>query len=76
MAAGTAAASNLWLMLPRRMSGKWPNRQEWKKLVLTHIVASEVDEAATVKAIAESFKGGVILGHDLVEIVPKGSKGE
>lgn len=41
-----------------------------KKLVLTHIVASEVDEVATGNAIAEVYKGKVIIGHDLLEVVP------
>ena len=41
-----------------------------KKLVLTHIVAVEVDEEATLNAIAEVYKGEVIIGHDLMEVVP------
>lgn len=41
-----------------------------KKLVLTHIVAPKVDEEATKQALAETFKGQVVLGRDLLEIVP------
>lgn len=41
-----------------------------RKIVLTHIAPGDVDEAATAKAIGEAFKGEVIVGHDLLEVVP------
>jgi ribonuclease BN (tRNA processing enzyme) len=41
-----------------------------KKLVLTHILPGAVDEQATIQAINESFKGEVIVGRDLLEVVP------
>ena len=41
-----------------------------KKIVLTHMAPGEVDEAATQKAIGEAFKGEVVVGSDLLEVVP------
>ncbi len=70
VAAGTAPAGNPWLMLPPRMLGT-AQQAGAKKLVLTHIVAPEVDETATVNAIAEVYRGKIIVGHDLKEIVPE-----
>ncbi|HEY3320592.1 MAG TPA: right-handed parallel beta-helix repeat-containing protein [Planctomycetota bacterium] len=40
-----------------------------KRLVLTHI-AGEVDEAATLKAVGEHYKGEVVIGQDLLEVSP------
>ena len=42
-----------------------------KKLVLTHIVANEMDEDATIKLLGEIYKGQVVMGRDLLEIVPE-----
>ncbi len=44
-----------------------------KTLVLTHITATEVDEEATANAIRETYKGTVIVGHDLLQVAPAGS---
>lgn len=41
-----------------------------KKVVLTHIAPGDVDEAATIRALGESCKAEVIVGRDLLEIVP------
>lgn len=41
-----------------------------KKLVLTHIAPDDVDEAATMQSIGETYAGQVIVGHDLLEVVP------
>lgn len=42
-----------------------------KKLVLTHITGSDIDEAATAQALAEGgYQGKVIVGKDLQEVVP------
>ena len=41
-----------------------------KKLVLTHIVAAEVDEAATARALGEIYKGQIVIARHLLEIVP------
>lgn len=43
-----------------------------RRLVLTHISMGEVDEEATRRAVGEIYKGEVIVGHDLLEIVPAG----
>jgi predicted outer membrane repeat protein len=45
-----------------------------KKLLLTHIAATEVDEEATIKAIHEVYKGDVVVGADLLQIAPAGAK--
>lgn len=39
-----------------------------KKLVLVHIAPGEVDEEATRRAIAEIYKGEVIVARDLMEV--------
>jgi ribonuclease BN (tRNA processing enzyme) len=41
-----------------------------KKLVLTHIGPGAVDEAATKQVIGQIYKGQVLVGHDLLEVVP------
>ncbi len=41
-----------------------------KKLVLTHIVGGEIDEAATLKEIGKSYKGKILIARDLLEILP------
>jgi predicted outer membrane repeat protein len=41
-----------------------------KKLVLTHIAPGDVDEAATMQSIGETYAGQVVVGHDLLEVVP------
>ena len=41
-----------------------------KQLVLTHIVPVEVDEQATQRAIGEIYHGKVVVGRDLLEVVP------
>jgi ribonuclease BN (tRNA processing enzyme) len=44
-----------------------------KRLVLTHIAATEVDEDATINAIHEVYKGQVIVGQDLLQVAPAGA---
>lgn len=41
-----------------------------KKLVLTHVVAEEVDEQATITSLGETYKGQVIVGRDLLQVAP------
>jgi len=41
-----------------------------KKLALTHIAPGDVDEAATAKSIGESYSGEIVVGYDLLEVVP------
>jgi ribonuclease BN (tRNA processing enzyme) len=41
-----------------------------KKLVLTHIVGTNIDEPATIQSIHEVYKGTVLVGADLLQIAP------
>ena len=41
-----------------------------RKLVLTHFIPGRVDQAATAKKIHEIYKGEIVFGEDLMEVVP------
>jgi len=41
-----------------------------KKLVLTHFAPGVIDKEATSRAIRQTFKGEIVFGEDLMEVVP------
>ena len=41
-----------------------------KKLVLTHLIPGKIDREATLEAYRKIYDGNVIVGEDLMEIVP------
>jgi ribonuclease BN (tRNA processing enzyme) len=55
--------------------GLMAQKADVKKLVLTHFGIGEVDEGATRERIAAYYKGEIIFGVDLLEVVPAGGAG-
>ncbi|MBW1998293.1 MAG: MBL fold metallo-hydrolase [Deltaproteobacteria bacterium] len=47
-----------------------PSKARVKKLVLTHFAPGVIDREATSRVIGEIFKGEVLFGEDLMEVVP------